>query len=254
MHSFSHTLSHTLLHFGLVGCMWSICGIHDQGWAERGVFGKIRYMNYKGCLRKFNVAQFERKYCPKSLWSTICLEGCVKSARQRGSPTPWPQGHFFFVTAFLFFVLFFTACFVQNIRSILACVDTFTKYSDVFMHNKTVGCLWHFKVSFRESTLFLWCFYINKAQSHYYRRSVFNTSLKSFSVHLYHFQLSHCYFFKLEIKRVSLTDWTALYSKAYSHPQWLRRNLIWIQLFHHLAKVFSNAAYSYVWWEAFPII
>ncbi|KAM7379019.1 hypothetical protein PAMP_004597 [Pampus punctatissimus] len=52
---------------GFVGCMWSICGIHDQGWAERPVFGKIRYMNYKGCLRKFNVAQFEKKYCPKKL-------------------------------------------------------------------------------------------------------------------------------------------------------------------------------------------
>ncbi|KAM4552364.1 CPD photolyase [Odontesthes bonariensis] len=50
---------------GFVGCMWSICGIHDQGWAERPVFGKIRFMNYKGCLRKFKVAQFERKYCPK---------------------------------------------------------------------------------------------------------------------------------------------------------------------------------------------
>ncbi|XP_038574376.1 CPD photolyase isoform X2 [Micropterus salmoides] len=52
---------------GFVGCMWSICGIHDQGWGERPVFGKIRYMNYKGCLRKFAVAQFERKYCPKNL-------------------------------------------------------------------------------------------------------------------------------------------------------------------------------------------
>ncbi|XP_068995548.1 CPD photolyase [Embiotoca jacksoni] len=52
---------------GFVGCMWSICGIHDQGWAERPVFGKIRYMNYKGCLRKFNVAQFEREHCPKNL-------------------------------------------------------------------------------------------------------------------------------------------------------------------------------------------
>ncbi|MCO5569328.1 hypothetical protein L7F22_023040 [Adiantum nelumboides] len=40
---------------GYVGCMWSICGIHDQGWQERPVFGKIRYMNYKGCKRKFNV-------------------------------------------------------------------------------------------------------------------------------------------------------------------------------------------------------
>ncbi|XP_051943603.1 CPD photolyase isoform X1 [Hippocampus zosterae] len=52
---------------GFVGCMWSICGIHDQGWAERDVFGKIRYMNYKGCLRKFDVPEFEKKYCPKGL-------------------------------------------------------------------------------------------------------------------------------------------------------------------------------------------
>ena len=27
---------------GYVGCMWSIVGIHDQGWAERQIFGKIR--------------------------------------------------------------------------------------------------------------------------------------------------------------------------------------------------------------------
>ncbi|XP_034558299.1 deoxyribodipyrimidine photo-lyase isoform X2 [Notolabrus celidotus] len=50
---------------GFVGCMWSICGIHDQGWGERAIFGKIRYMNYKGCQRKFDVAGFEKKYCPK---------------------------------------------------------------------------------------------------------------------------------------------------------------------------------------------
>ncbi|XP_058084488.1 deoxyribodipyrimidine photo-lyase isoform X2 [Magnolia sinica] len=40
---------------GYVGCMWSICGVHDQGWKERAVFGKIRYMNYAGCQRKFDV-------------------------------------------------------------------------------------------------------------------------------------------------------------------------------------------------------
>ncbi|BDA41821.1 Deoxyribodipyrimidine photo-lyase [Coccomyxa sp. Obi] len=39
---------------GYVGCMWSIGGIHDQGWGERPVFGKIRYMNAKGCQRKFD--------------------------------------------------------------------------------------------------------------------------------------------------------------------------------------------------------
>ena len=43
---------------GYVGCMWSIAGIHDMGWAERPVFGKIRYMNYAGCKRKFDVEAY----------------------------------------------------------------------------------------------------------------------------------------------------------------------------------------------------
>jgi deoxyribodipyrimidine photo-lyase len=29
-----------------------------QGWAERAVFGKIRYMNYAGCKRKFDVDRY----------------------------------------------------------------------------------------------------------------------------------------------------------------------------------------------------
>jgi len=40
---------------GFVGCMWSVAGIHDQGWGERAIFGKIRYMNYNGCKRKFDI-------------------------------------------------------------------------------------------------------------------------------------------------------------------------------------------------------
>ena len=47
---------------GVVGVMWSICGIHDQGWAERPVFGKIRYMNYNGAKRKFDVDAYVEKY------------------------------------------------------------------------------------------------------------------------------------------------------------------------------------------------
>uniref|UniRef100_A0A383VG34 Deoxyribodipyrimidine photo-lyase n=1 Tax=Tetradesmus obliquus TaxID=3088 RepID=A0A383VG34_TETOB len=43
---------------GYVGCMWSIGGLHDQGWGERPVFGKIRYMNYAGCKRKFDIAKY----------------------------------------------------------------------------------------------------------------------------------------------------------------------------------------------------
>ena len=47
---------------GYVGCMWSIVGTHDQGWGERSVFGKIRYMNYDGCKRKFDVSKFSFRY------------------------------------------------------------------------------------------------------------------------------------------------------------------------------------------------
>ena len=47
---------------GYAGILWSICGVHDQGWAERAVFGKIRYMNAAGCKRKFDVDQLINKY------------------------------------------------------------------------------------------------------------------------------------------------------------------------------------------------
>ncbi|CAH8450707.1 unnamed protein product [Schistosoma rodhaini] len=50
---------------GYVGIMWAICGVHDQGWPERPIFGKIRYMNYKGCLRKFSVSTFVSRYPEK---------------------------------------------------------------------------------------------------------------------------------------------------------------------------------------------
>jgi len=50
---------------GFVGVGWSIMGVHDMGWKERPIFGKIRYMNYEGCKRKFKVATFVAKY-PKA--------------------------------------------------------------------------------------------------------------------------------------------------------------------------------------------
>jgi len=43
---------------GYTGVMWSMAGIHDQGWGERAVFGKIRYMNYAGCKRKFDISAY----------------------------------------------------------------------------------------------------------------------------------------------------------------------------------------------------
>jgi len=36
-----------------------------KGWAERAVFGKIRFMNFKGCQRKFDVDGFISKYISK---------------------------------------------------------------------------------------------------------------------------------------------------------------------------------------------
>ena len=43
---------------GYVGLAWSIGGVHDRAWTERPVFGKIRYMNYNGCKRKFDVKAY----------------------------------------------------------------------------------------------------------------------------------------------------------------------------------------------------
>lgn len=43
---------------GYAGIAWSIGGVHDRPWTERKVFGKIRYMNYNGCKRKFDVNSY----------------------------------------------------------------------------------------------------------------------------------------------------------------------------------------------------
>ncbi|MFN8482996.1 MAG: deoxyribodipyrimidine photo-lyase [Anaerolineae bacterium] len=40
---------------GYTGIAWCIGGIHDRPWPERPIFGKIRYMNYAGLKRKFDV-------------------------------------------------------------------------------------------------------------------------------------------------------------------------------------------------------
>jgi len=47
---------------GYVGIMWSMVGVHDRAWTERPVFGKIRYMNYNGCARKFDVDRYSKIY------------------------------------------------------------------------------------------------------------------------------------------------------------------------------------------------
>lgn len=47
---------------GYVGVMWSIAGIHDRPWFERPIYGQIRYMNYNGLKRKFDIEAYIRKW------------------------------------------------------------------------------------------------------------------------------------------------------------------------------------------------
>lgn len=47
---------------GYVGCAWSVGGVHDRAWTERPVFGKIRYMNFNGAKRKFDVKSYINKF------------------------------------------------------------------------------------------------------------------------------------------------------------------------------------------------
>jgi deoxyribodipyrimidine photo-lyase len=50
---------------GYVGVAWSIGGVHDRAWKERPIFGKVRYMSYAGCARKFDVQQYISRWLSK---------------------------------------------------------------------------------------------------------------------------------------------------------------------------------------------
>jgi deoxyribodipyrimidine photo-lyase len=47
---------------GYAGIAWSIGGVHDRGWTERPIFGKVRYMNLAGARRKFDVDRYVRSW------------------------------------------------------------------------------------------------------------------------------------------------------------------------------------------------
>jgi deoxyribodipyrimidine photo-lyase len=47
---------------GYVGMLWSMVGLHDRPWFEREIFGKIRYMNEGGLMRKYNVASYQKQW------------------------------------------------------------------------------------------------------------------------------------------------------------------------------------------------
>ena len=52
---------------GYTGIAWSIGGVHDRPWFDRNVYGKIRYMNYNGCAKKFDVSNYVTKYLRREL-------------------------------------------------------------------------------------------------------------------------------------------------------------------------------------------
>ncbi|WP_320009320.1 deoxyribodipyrimidine photo-lyase [Maridesulfovibrio sp.] len=56
---------------GYVGALWSVAGVHDRGWKKRSVFGSIRYMNERGCRRKFDVDRYISKWGKTSAISLI---------------------------------------------------------------------------------------------------------------------------------------------------------------------------------------
>ncbi len=47
---------------GYAGCAWAIGGVHDRPFKERKISGKIRYMSYEGCARKFDVEKYIYKF------------------------------------------------------------------------------------------------------------------------------------------------------------------------------------------------
>ncbi len=54
---------------GYAGIAWALGGVHDQAWKERPVFGKVRYMNYRGAKRKFDVDAFAAKWGANASWT-----------------------------------------------------------------------------------------------------------------------------------------------------------------------------------------
>lgn len=49
---------------GYVGVAWSVGGVHDRGWTERLIFGKVRFMNFQGMKRKFDIKKYTQN-CQK---------------------------------------------------------------------------------------------------------------------------------------------------------------------------------------------
>ena len=43
---------------GYTGIAWSIGGVHDRPWFEPPIYGRIRFMSFAGCQRKFKINNY----------------------------------------------------------------------------------------------------------------------------------------------------------------------------------------------------
>lgn len=62
--------------------MWSICGVHDQGWKEREIFGKIRYMVDYSLQKKYDMDTYCAKFGIKILNN---VKGKGKGVKRKAS-------------------------------------------------------------------------------------------------------------------------------------------------------------------------
>ncbi|KAJ8917474.1 hypothetical protein NQ315_005521 [Exocentrus adspersus] len=69
---------------GYVGVMWSICGVHDQGWKEREIFGKIRYMVDYSLKRKFDMGAYCARFGLKQVKDVKDKKGKTVSKSSTG--------------------------------------------------------------------------------------------------------------------------------------------------------------------------
>lgn len=65
--------------------------MHDQGWKEREVFGKIRYMTYDGCKKKFDIPAYAARV--KKLVAAIKSDpSAISAVSNPGGFTPGAGG------------------------------------------------------------------------------------------------------------------------------------------------------------------
>jgi len=67
---------------GFTGVAWCF-GKHDRPWRERAILGKVRYMNDRGLLRKFDADKYARKWAPDGAGDVSGQRAAAPGLRER---------------------------------------------------------------------------------------------------------------------------------------------------------------------------